>query len=169
MYHSCSALLPDTRVLVAGSNMHQFYTFDTEFPTELRVEKFSPPYLDPALEPERTQIDPANTDAVLKYGKPFKITAALMERQALVLGEVKVTLLYPPFTTHGFSQNQRMIVPAITSVENGVITAVAPPSGKIAPPGYYIMFVSHLGSEIRTLMDHFVFVSLPMLPCVARM
>nr|ARQ16439.1 putative galactose oxidase [Artemisia capillaris] len=145
MYHSCSALLPDTRVLVAGSNMHQFYTFDTEFPTELRVEKFSPPYLDPALEPERTLIDPANTDVVLKYGKPFKITAALMEKQPLVLGEVKVTLLYPPFTTHGFSQNQRMIVPAITGVENGVITAVAPPSGEIAPPGYYIMFVSHLG------------------------
>ncbi|XP_024968786.1 aldehyde oxidase GLOX1-like [Cynara cardunculus var. scolymus] len=145
MYHSCSALLPDTKILVAGSNPHQFYTFDVEFPTELRVEKFTPPYLDPALDAERPIIDPAGSDVVLQYGQPFKIAATMTSNEVLALGENIITMVYPPFTTHGFSQNQRLIMPAITGIENNVITAVAPANGMIAPPGYYMLFVSHLG------------------------
>jgi hypothetical protein len=45
MYHCTATLLTDGRVMVAGSNTHQFYTFTGAFPTELRVEAFSPPYL----------------------------------------------------------------------------------------------------------------------------
>ncbi|XP_023756731.1 putative aldehyde oxidase Art an 7 [Lactuca sativa] len=145
MYHSCSALLPDTRILVAGSNMHQFYTFDTQFPTELRVEKFSPPYLDPALDPNRPIIDAKGSDLVLQYGKPFKIAATLQSNETMVLGEIMVTMVYPPFTTHGFSQNQRLLIPALTSIENNVINAVAPGGGTVAPPGYYMLFVNRLG------------------------
>ncbi|KAL8206185.1 hypothetical protein R6Q57_009736 [Mikania cordata] len=150
MYHSCSALLPDTKVLVAGSNMHKYYTFDTEYPTELRVEKFSPPYLDPGFDNLRPVIIPNGTDTALKYGRPFKMVVNLPSLQPLVLGDVKLTMLYPPFTTHGFSQNQRMLVPAITGIETiddkNHITAVAPANGMIAPPGYYILFVSRLGA-----------------------
>lgn len=145
MYHSSSAMLPDTNVLVSGSNPHQFYTVNVEFPTEWRVEKFSPPYLDPKLDNQRPIIDAKGTDKVLKYGKPFKIAASLPSNEPMVLGEIKVTMLYPPFTTHGFSQNQRMVVPTLTDVVGNIITALAPPSGKIAPPGYYILFVNRLG------------------------
>ncbi|PWA84574.1 galactose oxidase/kelch, beta-propeller [Artemisia annua] len=145
MYHSSSALLPDTKVLVAGSNPHQFYTFNATFPTELRVEKFSPHYLDSKLDIHRPVVDEKGTEKVLKYGKQFKIAASIQSKKPLVLGEVKVTMLYPPFTTHGFSQNQRMIVPTLTDVADNVITALAPPSGKFAPPGYYILFVNYLG------------------------
>jgi hypothetical protein len=45
MYHSTANLLTDGRIMVAGSNTHQFYTFSGPFPTQLRVEAFSPPYL----------------------------------------------------------------------------------------------------------------------------
>ena len=45
VYHSTANLLPDGRILVAGSNTHQFYTFTGIYPTELRIQSFSPPYL----------------------------------------------------------------------------------------------------------------------------
>lgn len=53
MYHSTAVLLPDTRILCAGSNSHQFYTYTQPFPTELRVDAFSPQYLDGAFDSQR--------------------------------------------------------------------------------------------------------------------
>ncbi|XP_071726348.1 putative aldehyde oxidase Art an 7, partial [Rutidosis leptorrhynchoides] len=146
MYHHSSALLPDTKVLVAGSNPHRNYTFNVDFPTELIVEKFSPHYLDPKLDEIRPVIDEKGSNKILKYGKPFKIAVSLQtKKQTLLLGDVKVTMVYPPFTTHGFSQNQRMIVPALIDITDNLISVLAPPSGKFAPPGYYMLFVNYLG------------------------
>lgn len=45
VYHSTANLLSDGKVLVAGSNTHQYYTLTGQFPTELRVESYSPAYL----------------------------------------------------------------------------------------------------------------------------
>lgn len=59
MYHASAVLLPDARVLVAGSNTHQFYTFTQPFPTELRVEAFSPQYLDAASDSQRPTVSTA--------------------------------------------------------------------------------------------------------------
>ncbi|XP_071689325.1 putative aldehyde oxidase Art an 7 [Rutidosis leptorrhynchoides] len=154
MYHSSSAVLPDGKILVVGSNSHQFYTFDGPFPTELRAEKFSPHYLDPKLDNNRPVIKEDATDKVLKYGKPFKVTFTIKSNTNLGYGDVLVTLLYPPFTTHGFSQNQRLLITGVDKIEKNVITVVAPPSGKVAPPGYYMMFVNHLNVPSRGMWVH---------------
>lgn len=45
VYHSTANILTDGRILLAGSNTHQYYTYTGEFPTELRIDAFSPPYL----------------------------------------------------------------------------------------------------------------------------
>lgn len=45
VYHSTANLLPDGRILLAGSNSHQYYTYTGTFPTELRLEAYSPAYL----------------------------------------------------------------------------------------------------------------------------
>ncbi|OMO96433.1 hypothetical protein COLO4_15254 [Corchorus olitorius] len=48
MYHSSAILLTDGRILIGGSNPHVFYNFtNVEFPTDLSLESFSPPYLSP--------------------------------------------------------------------------------------------------------------------------
>jgi len=58
----------------------------------------------------------------------------------------------PAFTTHGVSMNQRLLDLGLEDVitENAflgihTITAVSPPSGRVAPPGYYMLFVVHQG------------------------
>ncbi|KAL8265503.1 hypothetical protein R6Q59_023633 [Mikania micrantha] len=153
MYHSIAALIPDGKILVAGSNPHSKYLVKAEYPTELRVEKFSPPYLDPALAGQRPVISPEKTDKVLKYGKDFKI-GVKFNGGKVNPQDVKVTLYYPPFTTHGFSMNQRLLILSLRTVANDVITAVAPPSGKVAPPAYYILFVNFRGIPGKGIWVH---------------
>ncbi|MCO5567183.1 hypothetical protein L7F22_020871 [Adiantum nelumboides] len=45
VYHSTANLLQDGRVLVAGSNTHQYYELTGGFPTELCIEALSPEYM----------------------------------------------------------------------------------------------------------------------------
>ncbi|XP_071911020.1 putative aldehyde oxidase Art an 7 [Coffea arabica] len=152
MYHSTSALLIDGKILVAGSNPHQFYTFNVKYPTELRVEKFTPPYLAPELDKHRPVIVEDASDKQLKYGQQFVVNIKLDDQ--VDASDIKVTMYPPPFTTHGFSQSQRLLVLGLTQVTNQQITAVAPPSGKIAPPGYYMLFVVHRGVPSRGMWVH---------------
>ncbi|KAK1437557.1 hypothetical protein QVD17_03351 [Tagetes erecta] len=152
MYHSVAALIPDGKILVAGSNPHSKYLLKAEYPTELRVEKFSPPYLDPALAGQRPVIAPTS-EKVLKYGKDFKITVKFNGGKVNPQ-DVKVTLYYPPFTTHGFSMNQRLLILPVKTVTNDLITTTAPPSGKVAPPGYYILFVNFRGIPAKGIWVH---------------
>lgn len=93
VYHSTANLLPDGRILVAGSNSHQYYTYTGTFPTELRVESFSPPY----LQSQYTSSKPGwvawpNTVA---YGQAFTITIALVTAPTAT---VEVNLISCPFT-----------------------------------------------------------------------
>jgi hypothetical protein len=51
----------------------------------------------------------------------------------------------PPFTTHGYSMNQRLLILAVTSfVADGWsygVTVDAPGKPELAPPGYYLVYV----------------------------
>ncbi|GLT48543.1 hypothetical protein SLA2020_221620 [Shorea laevis] len=150
MYHSTSALLPDGKVMVAGSNTNNGYLFDAVFPTELRVEKFSPQYLDPTRSKERVQIVADAMTTQLKYGEKVMIQVRSPQFQ-LDKTKLQVTMYSPPFTTHGISMNQRLVQLGIVDVNSNVflgihnIVATGPPSGNIAPPGYYMLFVNFNG------------------------
>ncbi|XP_049345436.1 putative aldehyde oxidase Art an 7 [Solanum verrucosum] len=147
MYHSVSAVLPDGKILVAGSNTHAVYDFQAKYPTDLRVEKFSPPYLAPELEQQKPQILENGANKEMKYGQNFKINIKLDEVVDEI--EIKVTMYAPPFTTHGYSQGQRLLILKLQAVTNQEVTVVAPPSGRIAPPGYYLLFVVQRGVPSR--------------------
>ncbi|GAA0155925.1 hypothetical protein LIER_13538 [Lithospermum erythrorhizon] len=57
LYHSTALLLIDGRVLVGGSNPHIGYNFSgVEFPTDLSLETFQPPYLATQYDPLRPRI-----------------------------------------------------------------------------------------------------------------
>ncbi|KAL8199865.1 hypothetical protein R6Q57_013433 [Mikania cordata] len=148
MYHSTAVLLRDGRVLVGGSNPHDKYEFSNVlFPTELSLEAFSPPYLDPILSGLRPNIITNETKTMFHHAEPFIIRFMVSCPVDPYL--VKVTMVAPSFNTHSFSMNQRLLIldGSNTTVAVGTshyeVSVVAPSSGNIAPAGNYILFVVH--------------------------
>ncbi|KAI4356529.1 hypothetical protein L6164_000547 [Bauhinia variegata] len=145
LYHSTANLLPDGRVLLAGSNPHYFYKFNAEFPTELRIEAFSPEY----LSMDRANLRPTMEEIpeTVRYGAVFDVFISV---SLPIVGIVEVNLGSAPFATHSFSQGQRLVKLAVTSaVPDGEgrykISCTAPPNGMVAPPGYYMAFAVNQG------------------------
>ncbi|XP_060194561.1 aldehyde oxidase GLOX1-like [Lycium barbarum] len=147
MYHSTAVLLRDGRVLVGGSNPNEFYNFTgVLFPTELSLEAFSPSYLDPKSSNLRPHIISPASDSKIKYGQSADIRFTVSG--LLNTDLVKVTMVAPGFNTHSNTMNQRMLVLSSGKVKrNGKFTyqikSIFPNSGKLAPPGYYMLFVVH--------------------------
>lgn len=157
MYHSCSAVLPDGKILVAGSNTNSYYKLQKygdkfTFPTELRVEKFSPPYMASELDDYRLQILEVASDTKLKYRAEFNLV--LGAKGVFEQNDIKVTMYSPPFTTHGYSMNQRLLILKVNIVKNRRITVIAPSSAKLAPPGHYLVFVVHREVPSRGIWVH---------------
>ncbi|GMH10464.1 hypothetical protein Nepgr_012305 [Nepenthes gracilis] len=146
MYHSAAILLADGRVLVGGSNPHIGYNFDAEFPTDLSLEAYSPPYLSTEYEPVRPRI--VHSDPVMGYGLPFSVTFTV--QQYLTAAVLSVNIIAPSFTTHSYGMNQRMVILRMSDVSPAThntynVVAVGPSAAEIAPPGYYLLFVLHAG------------------------
>ncbi|RCV34359.1 hypothetical protein SETIT_7G153900v2 [Setaria italica] len=155
MYHASAVLDRNGRVIVGGSNPHQFYEFNKKFPTELSLEAFSPYYLDAANDGLRPNIfDPSPKDGPVHvaYGGQLKLKVF-----ARVGVPGSVTMVAPSFTTHSFAQNQRQLFlqvqvkPVQAFQMNGgaatlfpgvyEATVVMPATPVLAPPGYYMLFV----------------------------
>ncbi|KAH8932968.1 hypothetical protein BDL97_18G007100 [Sphagnum fallax] len=146
VYHSTANLLPDGRVLVAGSNCHIMYTFTGDFPTELRVESFSPTYLDPINDPLRPQI--VTFSEIVNYNTSFNVEISLPTAPT---GNIGLTLTSSPFTTHSFSQGQRQIKLPVTApslisgTDTYLLTALGPISTTVAPPSWYMLHAINEG------------------------
>ncbi|GAA0166504.1 hypothetical protein LIER_21645 [Lithospermum erythrorhizon] len=147
MYHSTAGLLRDGRVIVGGSNPHFKYVFDkVYYPTELSVEAFSPPYLEPEFARLRPVVVQPFSHSQFSYKQKTKIGFTVPGRVNLDL--IKVTMLFPPFNTHSFSMNQRLMVldkenVGIVGRGKYEVNVTTPGSPNLAPPGYYMLFVVH--------------------------
>ncbi len=116
-HHSTAILLPDGRVLAAGS--------DGEFTTEI----YSPPYL---FQGPRPRISYA--PGAISYGSSFQVPSPDTQDIATV------ALIRPSAMTHSVNTEQRYVeLEFETSTD--VLTVQAPPSRNLAPPGYYMLFV----------------------------
>jgi hypothetical protein len=122
-YHGTSLLLPDGRVLNAGSGE------GAGAPDERNAELFSPPYL---LRGTRPVITSAPLE--VRYGAQFRIdtpqAAAITHVSFIRLGSV----------THAFDENQRFQRLSFTADATG-LTVTAPALGNRAPPGHYMVFI----------------------------
>lgn len=95
LYHSTANLLPDGRILVAGSNTHQFYTLTGTFPTELRIEAFSPQYL-AGVRPGLV------VPATLGYAEAF--TGNVSYSGGDIYAPWQLNMASAPFVTHSYAQ-----------------------------------------------------------------
>ena len=122
-YHSTSILLPDGRILHAGSGDA------TGMPAERNAELFSPPYLFKGPRPIITA-----APSLVAYGSSFTVTtpdAAAIDKVSLIrLGSV----------THAFDMNQRYQRLSFTKEVDG-LTVAAPSNRNRTPPGHYMLFI----------------------------
>lgn len=134
-YHSSASLLPDGRVLTGGGGICGVCM--TKGYLEKNIEYFTPPYLyrhDGSGElATRPTIDSAPTAA--GYGQQLTVTSAL----AGSIG--KVGLVRLGAATHGADQGQRY-VPLSYAAAGSVLRVASPASAGIAPPGYYMLFIT---------------------------
>ncbi len=127
-YHSTTLLLPDGRVLHAGSG-NALLADGTAAPDEKSAEFYSPPYL---FKGTRPTISSAPSSAV--YGSSFLVSTPSAATVS------KVSLIAIGSATHAFNYTQRFMWLTFKPATGGV-TVTAPASRNLAPPGWYMLFI----------------------------
>ena len=123
LYHSVAVLLPDGRVVTAGSNPQR----RTE---EMRVEVFWPPYL---FAGDRPSVTPARQE--VGYGTTLAVTVP----DAAAVASAALTR--PGATTHSSDLEQRLVDLPVTVTAPDALDLALPASPNLAPPGWYLLTV----------------------------
>jgi hypothetical protein len=138
LYHSTALLLPDARVLTAGSGN------DGPAVNQTRAEIFSPPYLFKGPRPTIV-----GAPGLIQYGAPFSVSTPDAASIA------SVSLIRPGAVTHSFDEDQRFLSLSFTAGA-GSLTIQAPANANLAPPGYYMLFlVNNAGVPSVAAFVHF--------------
>ncbi|MCA1824990.1 MAG: DUF1929 domain-containing protein [Frankia sp.] len=137
-YHNTAVLLPDGRVLVGGhAPIDTLYSRPTQLPgmsdpaRDPSFEVFSPPYLFRGKRPVITRVAPS-----VRYARGLRI--AVTDSTNID----SVVLVRNPAVTHLIDGDQRTVELPILRRDARSVTVMAPPSGNVAPPGPYLLFVN---------------------------
>jgi hypothetical protein len=133
-YHSTALLMPDGRVWTAGGNSPN-QPGQPPTATQKQIEIYTPPYPAGA----RPHIDAC--PAIIVHGDTFTVgTAQAAQIQSVVLIRCGTS-------THAFNPDQRMIVLESQHAGASTLNLTAPPSGFVAPPGSYMLFIVDNGGR----------------------
>ncbi|KAI4212296.1 MAG: hypothetical protein LQ351_005009 [Letrouitia transgressa] len=175
MYHSAVVLLSTGEALVAGSNpavgysadgkvganyphffnngheafLEQQQGRDSSFPTEYRVEVFTPPYLDGDRESGRPQISWHPNQ--IKYGDKFCVKATKVPDNDDEGNKLDFVLVNPGFHTHAVGMGMRLVGMEWTRTsssdgDDGDFEVTAPRDASVMQPGVYLLFVVRGGT-----------------------
>lgn len=140
-YHSTALLLPDGRVWTAGGNTNAESgdpdgnaNADADGVIKKRgikqIEIYEPDYFSSANKPQITSAPKS-----ISFNQQFQIRcsqAASIQRVAFIRnGSV----------THGHDYDQRYVGLSFEHISGDRLLVTAPPSGNVAPPGYYTLWV----------------------------
>lgn len=132
-YHSTALLMPDGRVWTAGGNFVNFPGFGQPVkpPNEnqKKIEIYNPPY------PAGTRSTITSARSTVDYGDDIIIRSP----QANIIDSV--VLMRCGSSTHAFNSDQRAVYLRFRAIDGDQLIATAPPNGKIAPPGPYMLFI----------------------------
>ena len=123
LYHSVALLMPDGKVITAGSNPHRKNE-------ELRIEVFWPPYL---FTGPRPSVVPASTHTRFGDTLVANVTNPADLREA--------SLLRPGGTTHSCDVEQRLVDLPMQITGTDTVELTMPSTGRLAPPGWYQLVV----------------------------
>ncbi len=174
-YHSTAILLPDASVLVGG-HVPLHIPFEqgretTETPlgdleyepqeVETRLEVYKPPYF---FQGDRPSIESLGSggigqdDARLTgtYGGTVGVSVDVPSGWTLD----GFTLVRPGATTHAFDSSQRVINVDHATTNGAAVHVTMPPSGLVAPPGPYMLFVNAVTPSGVTVPSEAVWVDL---------
>ena len=127
LYHSVALLLPDATVWLAGGNPERGTYNNT-------IEIYQPPYLFNSNGGLAARPTITSAPSSITYGDAFTVQTPNASSIS------SVSLVRNGTVTHAFGMDQRLVGLAFTA-GSGSLTITAPPSGDIAPPGYYMLFI----------------------------
>jgi hypothetical protein len=136
LYHSNALLLPDGRVMTAGSNPKRTMN-------ELRIEIYRPPYLFRGQRPEIK-----NCEDHIKYGDKLEIEV----NSSHDIDEI--CLIHPSSTTHCVNTEQRYLGLEFEAKNDTIVVTSIPKNPNLAPPGFYMLFI--LDSHGVPSIAHFI-------------
>lgn len=139
-YHSVALLLPNGKVWVAGGNTNALSGHPDDdvlvgSVTKKRgikvIELYEPPYI--AIV-GRVQI--AQAPSLIGYGQEFDV-----QLDRAVTEVVRAAVLRNGSVTHSTDNDQRYVGLEIVSRTGNTLRLKSPPSGNVAPPGYYMLWL----------------------------
>jgi hypothetical protein len=145
LYHSVMLLLLDGTILISGSNPVQMpvlvASLEDPYPTEFRVEIYTPPYLSGTNANRRPTGVVLSSKTLTANGSTFMITFKSLATSSAV----NVALYNGGYITHSVHMGHRMVLLDNTGfVKNRTaqtITVSMPPNGNVAPPGPYVVYI----------------------------
>ncbi|CAG8581347.1 5242_t:CDS:2 [Diversispora eburnea] len=164
MYHSVANLLPDGTVFITGSNPNGNYRKNDgvlKYPTEYRVEIFTPPYLLTNTPRPNivtfagvgnfNQINPVR----IGYGKTFTVRIRLPVGVKPVITSAVINL---GFQTHSVHMSQRYVKLQVAQVNNGGngywnVNIRMVPRSNVMTPGRCYVYLLHAGKPANTAVE----------------
>lgn len=149
VYHSTSYLLPDGRVMIAGSNSNNPVCVTQSpaclYPTLFDIEAFQPPYY--LLNSPQPVITAPAAPWVLGYGQQYQLNLTGLSSYSGCTGR----LINTGFVTHSSHFDQRTIELdlslSVRDANSVYVTFTTPPNSSVVPPSpmYFLYIVSPSG------------------------